>query len=158
MAGQAKLVATYPEPFWRRDGLSGTAMSQRGPLVEIHDASGPDGAMAALFGFVGYPAKARRQLGREALVDTSVRQLARLFGEAAATPQAAYVQDWADEAATATAADALPQGNHPDYRPVEPPGRWHDRLRLAGSECSPVLGGYIEGALAAAAIAVGRNG
>ena len=28
-------------PFWREDGLSGDAVSQRGPLAEIHDASDP---------------------------------------------------------------------------------------------------------------------
>lgn len=33
MAGQAKLVAAYASPFWREAGLSGMAMSQRGPLT-----------------------------------------------------------------------------------------------------------------------------
>lgn len=157
MAGQAKLVVTYAEPFWRQAGLSGTAMSQRGPLLEIHDASGPDGGMPALFGFVGYPADARRQLGRQDLVQTSLRQLVRLFGKPAAKPRSVHVQDWADEPATATRADAAPQAGHPDYRAVVPPASWRDRLYLAGSECSPVLGGYLEGALEAAAKAVERH-
>lgn len=39
MASQAKLVAHYPQPFWRQQGLSGDAFSRVGPLVEIHDAS-----------------------------------------------------------------------------------------------------------------------
>ena len=42
MAGHAKFVAVYETPFWRADGLSGDAMSQRGPLAEVHDATGPD--------------------------------------------------------------------------------------------------------------------
>lgn len=153
MAGQAKLVAVYTSPFWREAGLSGTAMSQRGPLVEIHDASAPDGAHAALFGFVGYPAHARRQLGRDTLVEAAIGQLGRLFGPDARQPVAIHLQDWAGEQATATAGDALPPTAHPDYRVPAPPAPWHGRLRLAGSECSPVFGGYIEGALEAARMA-----
>ena len=38
MAGHAKFVAVYNRPFWRDAGLSGDAISRRGPLVEIHDA------------------------------------------------------------------------------------------------------------------------
>jgi monoamine oxidase len=150
MAGQAKLVAAYDSAFWRENGLSGMAMSQRGPLVEIHDASDADGAHAALFGFVGYPAPARRQMGRDALIDAAIGQLERLFGPAARQPTAVHLQDWAEETATATADDATPVNAHPDYRPPVVPASWQDRLRLAGSECSPGYGGYIEGALEAA--------
>lgn len=150
MAGQAKLVATYDTAFWRGAGLSGAAMSQRGPLVEIHDACDADGGHAALFGFLGLPAKARRQLGRRAVIDASVAQLARLFGAAAAAPRSVHLQDWADEPATATAADASPATGHPDDRPPELPAPWQGRLWLAGSECAPIFAGYIEGALAAA--------
>jgi monoamine oxidase len=32
MAGQAKFYAVYPEPYWRQQGFSGQAFSQRGPL------------------------------------------------------------------------------------------------------------------------------
>lgn len=154
MAGQAKLVVTYAAPFWRRMGLSGTAMSERGPLVEIHDASAPDSTQAALFGFVGLPSMARRQLGHDALVEACVRQLARLFGADATHPGSVHLQDWADESATATAADAVPLAAHPDYQAPRLPAAWQGRLRLAGSECSTVLGGYVEGALAAAQAAV----
>lgn len=154
MAGQAKLVATYPAAFWREAGLSGTATSQRGPLVEIHDASDPRGTQAALFGFVGYAAEARRQLGRETLVQASIGQLVRLFGPDAGRPDAVHLQDWAREATTATGEDALPLAAHPDYRPPDIPAAWRGRLYLAGSECAPEHGGYIEGALAAAESAV----
>ncbi|WP_141391899.1 FAD-dependent oxidoreductase [Cobetia marina] len=39
MALRAKNTAIYDRPFWREAGLSGTARSARGPMVEIHDAS-----------------------------------------------------------------------------------------------------------------------
>jgi monoamine oxidase len=56
MAGHAKFVAVYDDPFWRAAGLSGDVASRLGPLAEIHDASGPTGAPAALFGFLGLSA------------------------------------------------------------------------------------------------------
>jgi monoamine oxidase len=55
MAPHAKLFALYDRPFWRDAGLSGTAQSFVGPLVEIHDATTASGK-AALLGFVGVAA------------------------------------------------------------------------------------------------------
>lgn len=154
MAGQAKLLARYAEPFWRAAGLSGSAVSQAGPLAEVHDASDAEGRHAALFGFVGVPAPWRRRMGRQALVDAALAQLARLFGPQALEPQAVHVQDWADDAQTATAADAQPASAHPAPLSTALPAPWHDRLHLAGSEFAPDLPGYLEGAVGAAERAV----
>lgn len=74
MAPHAKFFALYERPFWREAGLSGTAQSSLGPLVEIHDASTASG-QAALFGFVGVPAPQRAQYGEAAIVEAAVRQL-----------------------------------------------------------------------------------
>ena len=64
MGTMAKAVVVYPEPFWRRQGLAGAAISHVGPLRELHDMSGPDGVPAALFGFAplapGVPRRANR--------------------------------------------------------------------------------------------------
>lgn len=114
MGGHAKFVAVYHDPFWRRDGLSGDAMSRRGPLAEIHDASGPDGTPPALFGFLGLPAPQRR--GREGDVRTAaLQQLARIFGSEAAAPVTTALMDWAVQPETATDADATPPAGHPSY-------------------------------------------
>ncbi|MFC4114008.1 FAD-dependent oxidoreductase [Nonomuraea zeae] len=88
-------VATYRTPFWRSAGLAGGAISWIGPLREIHDMSGPDGTPAALFGFdpAATPATAVG-LGFTTVVTT---QLARLFGQEAAQPEALHVQDWSAE-------------------------------------------------------------
>jgi transcriptional regulator GlxA family with amidase domain len=152
MAGHAKLVATYPTAFWRETGLSGDAISHRGPLAEIHDAS-PDGArVGALFGFAHIGAA--RQPGFR---DAAVAQLARLFGQEAATPDDVFIKDWSMDPATATEADLTPPSDHPNYSAV-PPAR---RVIFAGTEMSPDNGGFLEGALAAAeaahaALAVGE--
>lgn len=86
MAPHAKFVALYDRPFWRDAGLSGTAQSSVGPLVEIHDATTASGR-AALFGFVGLNRAQRARAGEEELVGASVAQLARLFGPRAAKPR-----------------------------------------------------------------------
>ena len=52
MAGHAKIIAVYEQPFWRAAGLSGDGISHRGPLAEVHDASPASGSEGALFGFV----------------------------------------------------------------------------------------------------------
>ncbi|MEM9267650.1 MAG: NAD(P)/FAD-dependent oxidoreductase, partial [Pseudomonadota bacterium] len=104
MAGQAKAVAVYKTPFWREAGLSGDAMSRRGPMVEVHDASPAKGGPYALFGFIGAPPKGRAD--EQALRQAIEHQLVRLFGEEAASPQALFIKDWAFDPLTATDADA----------------------------------------------------
>jgi monoamine oxidase len=153
MAGQAKALALYDRPFWREAGLSGSAFSRAGPLGELHDASLPGAAEAALFGFFAWP-PALRAARRTALPDLVIRQLGALFSAEAARPRAVIIQDWATERFTATEAD---QGNgnaHPDYRPIALPTPWGERIILAGAEMAPEFGGYLEGALAAAEAAL----
>lgn len=157
MAGQAKFLASYAHAFWRADGLSGMAMSQRGPLVEIHDASDAAGRHAALFGFVGVPHAGRRQLGRDGLVRLALAQLERLFGVSAATPQAVHLKDWSEDACTATPADATLAAGHPVYACAALAPPWEGRVHLAGSEFASNFGGYLEGALEAAERAVAAS-
>ncbi len=154
MAGHAKLLALYGTPFWRMAGLSGSAVSQAGPLAEMHDASDAEGRHAALVGFLGVPVAWRRRMGRQSLIDASVAQLGRLFGAQALTPRAVVLQDWAEEAETATPADAAPGSAHPAPMSTALPVPWRDRIHLAGSEFAPDFPGYLEGAVLAAERAV----
>lgn len=156
MAGHAKCVALYDRPFWREGGLSGDAMSRRGPLVEIHDASGADGTPAALFGFLGVPAVQRA--GRtDQILDSARQQLARIFGPEAGSPRSMELRDWAFDPLTATAADQIPPQGHPAYGPIPALDRlWDGRLHLAATEIAPDMGGLMEGALASAGQVAGR--
>lgn len=147
MAGQAKLVATYPTPFWRAEGLNGDAISHRGPLAEIHDASPTDAGTGALFGFAH--TAAARQAGFH---NAALAQLGRLFGPGAATPDEVIVKDWSTDLATATPADQNPPARHPAYRGLPPT----ERMIFAGSEAASEDGGFLEGALAAAEAAHAR--
>lgn len=148
MAGQAKAVAVYKTPFWRADGLSGDAMSRKGPMVEIHDASPAQGRIGALFGFIGVRPAAREP--EERLHQTILMQLGRLFGPEAETPEHLFVKDWASDRFSATRQDLQPLMSHPTYGlPHALQGLWDGRLVLAGTEVAPQFGGFLEGALEA---------
>ena len=150
MAGQAKAIALYKRPFWCEAGLSGDAMSRCGPLVEIHDASPADTGPAALFGFIGLPPGARED--GQALKDAILAQLGRMFGPAARDAEAIVLRDWAEERFTSVKADHTPLMQHPAYGlPPELNDLWEGRLILSGSETATRFGGYLEGALEAAA-------
>lgn len=146
MAPHAKFFALYDRPFWRHAGLSGTAQSLEGPLVEIHDATTDSGA-AALFGFVGVPAARRATTGERALSRAATAQLARLFGPEAGTPRATLFKDWAADSLTATRADQIPGGHPVPMRGPWLTGPWAQRALLAGSETSPEHPGYLAGAI-----------
>lgn len=151
MAGQAKAVAIYDTPFWRNDGLSGDAMSRKGPMVEIHDASPDDGGPYGLFGFIGAPPQARAD--EDMLRVHLCTQLARLFGPQAAVPTELIVKDWAFDPYTSTEADKAPLYAHPTYGlPPAMTNLWRNKLHFAGTEVAPTFGGYIEGALEATEI------
>ncbi|HEX7881218.1 MAG TPA: FAD-dependent oxidoreductase [Afipia sp.] len=149
MAPHAKFFAVYDRPFWREQGLSGTAQSMVGPLAEIHDATTASGK-AALFGFLGISAEDRLAAGEPAIVAAGVRQLADLFGPEAAQPRATLFKDWAADPLTATNRDQITTG-HPiaDRRPWVGQ-EWRDRMVLAGSETSSRDPGYLAGAVDAA--------
>jgi monoamine oxidase len=153
MAPHAKFFALYDHPFWLDAGLSGTAQSMAGPLVEIHDATTAAG-QAALFGFVGIPAAQRKAIGREAITAASVRQLVTLFGPDAGAPRVTLWKDWAADTLTATDEDWT-DGAHPvvDDR-AWIGGEWRDHVSLAGSETSQTEPGYLAGAVHAAERAV----
>lgn len=154
MAPHAKYVAVYDKPFWREQGLSGQARSACGPLVEIHDASNPQGK-AALFGFVGLPANQRQQLTQVELKSLCREQLEALFGNEATTPQFELLQDWAIEPYTATAQDSSFSAQHTAAPPNQTTtGPWHNRITGIGSEWSVEFPGYIAGAIDAASVGV----
>ena len=147
MAGHAKFVAVYEEPFWQDRGLSGDGFSQRGPLVEIHNASPNTGGPYALFGFVGVPAIQREnQLAQ--IKDAAVEQLTRLFGENAGKPVSVHLKDWAFEPLTAVETDQHSPGMHaPGGLGLSTvPGH---RIVWAGTETASAYNGYLDGAVEA---------
>lgn len=153
MAPHAKFFAVYDRPFWQKAGLSGTARSMVGPMVEMHDATTASG-QAALFGFLGVGAGQRALVGEEALTQACLTQFARIFGPEASEPRSTLLKDWAADALTAIIADRE-AGGHPapgDTRWVA--GPWSERLILAGSETNSSEPEYLAGAVIAAERAI----
>lgn len=146
MGAMTKVVAQFATPFWRDHGLAGAAMSQVGPMREIHDMSGRDGRPAALFGFA--PALST---GAETVSAAAVlAQLTEIFGPDASDPTALVIHDWRAEVYTSPPdVEALQRHElfgHPCYQTPALGGRLH----WAATETSRAFPGHIEGALAAA--------
>ncbi len=125
-------------------------MSQRGPMVEIHDASPDESGPHALFGFVGVPADARAVHAPE-IRQLALEQLRALFGEAMASPLDLRLKDWAYVPGIAVSADRIPMMSHPHYGlPRHLKNLWDNTLHLASTEAGQQFGGFLEGALEAA--------
>ncbi len=146
MATMTKIVARYEQPFWRRSGLAGAAISHLGPMREIHDTSGPNGEPAALFGFMPSPEAGAPKITEEQIV----RQLVELFGPDAGDPVQVLIKHWMTETFTspseASRLTSYELFGHTAYSSPTLGGRLH----WASTETSPENPGHVEGALAAA--------
>lgn len=148
MGAVIKCTAIYDRPFWRDAGLSGLALSDRGPIHVAFDNSPPDGSCGVLMGFA--EADAARRLG--ALDEAGRRAAAlacfvRAYGPAAATPRAYTDHVWEHDPWSGGC-----------YGAFCPPGVWTTvgrvirtpvgRLHWAGTETATHWSGYIDGAIA----------
>jgi monoamine oxidase len=142
-----KCLATYDEPFWRREGRSGQALSDAGPLLFTFDTSPPGGAPGILVGFLdGADALDLGRLPLPARRAVVLDHLARLFGPRAARPTAYLERDWQAEEWTRGC-----------YGAHMPPGAWTQvgralarpvgRIHWAGTETAQVWAGYMDGAV-----------
>lgn len=152
MADQAKAVMGYASAFWREAGHSGNAFVNHAQVVlaEIYDACDANASHAALGGFVALPPEAREsyRIGMPMLLES---QLGQVFGKDAVHGELHY-QDWATERYTCATLDRVPPEAHPLFgnRRLREQ-HWAGKLLLGGSETASHAGGYMEGALDAAA-------
>ena len=147
MGHVTKVVVHYPQAFWRAQHLSGFTFSPVGPLQEIHDASPPDQAAAALFGFLSarWPWRELTPDHRRAAV---LEQLSRLFGRDALNPLAYQELDWSQEPYTSSTQDGIPPREHPQYgHALFEEASYGGRVFWAGAETSALEGGLLEGAV-----------
>jgi monoamine oxidase len=142
-----KVAAVYDEPFWRRDGLSGEALAEEGPVTMTFDNSPPDGSPGAIVGFVGgADARAFARLGTSQRRAAVLRSLEGLFGARARAAERYLELDWAAEEWSGGG----PVGNFgtggwtaagPALRDPVGPIHW------AGTETATRWCGYIDGAV-----------
>ncbi len=142
-----KFEAVYSTPWWRSEGLSGYANSDRSPIPLTYDNSPPTGKPGVLLGFaVGEDARRLTTLSASARRTEVLGAFARLFGPRAASPQQLIEHNWSVE-----------QWTRGCYAGYMPPGVWSDygsalrapvgRLHWAGTETSDVFAGYMDGAV-----------
>ncbi len=142
-----KLYAVYDEPFWRSDGLTGQAASDRGPVKVTFDNSPPGGSPGVMMGFMeASDGRAAARLSLEERRAAAVACFVRYFGPKAATPVEYIERDWmAEEFSRGCYGAHFTPGVWSDFGSAltEPVGLVH----WAGAECAPVWNGYMEGAV-----------
>lgn len=142
-----KLYLVYDRPFWRERGLNGQAASDQGPVKVTFDNTPPGYDRGVIMGFIEAGdgrewARRTPDERRQAFIDC----LIRYFGEEARHPVEYLERDWmAEEFSRGCYGAHLTPGVWTAYGPAltEPVGRIH----WAGTECSPVWNGYMEGAV-----------
>jgi monoamine oxidase len=149
MGAAVEVVVAYPTPFWRADGLSGSATSLRGPVGTVVDTSPPDGSRGVLVASIQGPHARRHvrlpepQRGPEVL-----GALIRLFGPEAGVPADYLEQDWTAEPFSRGGRAALfPPGAWTGLGPAlrRPVGRVH----WTGAETATTSYGSVDGAVRA---------
>ncbi|MDZ7687401.1 MAG: flavin monoamine oxidase family protein [Halobacteriales archaeon] len=147
MGSVTKCIASYEEPFWREEGLSGEVVDAEGPVGLIMDDSPSDGSSGALVGFLlGDDGRALADIEEEERRDTVLESFADYFGEEALEPVEYVDHVWAKEpySGGCYAGTAAP-GTLTRYGEAlrEPVGRIH----WAGTETAKEWTGYMDGAL-----------
>ncbi len=142
-----KFHAVYDRPFWRSEGLTGQAASDRGPVKITFDNSPPDGSPGVLLGFMeGNDGRRAARLALEERRSAALECLVRYFGPEAAHPVEYLERDWmAEEFSRGCYGAHFTPGVWGDFGSAltEPVGLIH----WAGAECSAVWNGYMEGAV-----------
>ena len=149
-----KTQFVYPEPFWRREGLSGLSLSVEDMPSMTFDNSPPSGAVGVLGTLLTYGSSPFTPEVNRALVDRpEVRQqrllegVAARYGEAARTPERVLETSWPGlpfmaGAVTPTAPGVLTAVGSALRRPIGP-------IHWAGTETGCRWTGWMEGAIEA---------
>jgi len=145
-----KCEAVYDKPFWREQGLNGSAVAAGGyPMKVMFDNTPPEGGPGVLFGFCGgdswrrfsgLPLRERRRLALE--------QFATYVGPQALKAKDYFDMDWGREPWSAGGPVALPSaGTLTGF------GRWirrpHRDVHFAGTETADYWAGFMDGAISA---------
>ncbi len=142
-----KFVLVYDEPFWRTDGLSGESIAMDSPVeltIDACAATTPPGILNAFA--CGPDSRALARLSAAERRRVVVEAMTARFGRRAADIRYWVEQDFAEEEWTRGCFMAhYPPGVLTTLGHVlrEPVGRIH----WAGTETSPVMNGFIDGAV-----------
>ena len=144
MGESIKIALRYDRPFWRTDKLSGTIISNVGPIPEMYDHSNVEDSSYALMGFLNGSYHNLSKANRLSLILT---QLRKYFGSHVDSYSEYCEEVWRNEADTFRPYKhhVLPHQNN--GHAIFNDSYYDDRLILAGTETSKVFPGYMEGAV-----------
>lgn len=144
MGESVKFALRYARPFWKEKGLSGMGFTQTGIIQEVHDHTNFEESFFALKGFLRDGFSELSQTGREQLVRA---QVMKLFGEEAADYLSYHDRSWINEVHTSVKEAELLIPHQNSGHPGLSQPLMADKVLVAGTETSPVYGGYMEGAV-----------
>jgi monoamine oxidase len=142
-----KVAAVYDTPFWRANGLNGSAVSTDGLVSATFDDSPPSGKPGVIFGFVGGDsARAYNAMSAADGRNAVLSEFATLFGDEAKSPTAFFDTRWTGEQWTRGCPVAIAgPGTLLAYGPwIRQP---IDRIHWAGTETATYWNGYMDGAV-----------
>lgn len=144
MGDSIKIALSYKEKFWNQKHLSGTIFSNVGPISEMYDHSNMEDSLFALKGFFN---GAYFGITKEERLKLVLSQLEKYYGSQVRDFISYEEMVWKNEPYTAadTSAYVLPHQNNGNA--VYQKGYLDNSLFLAGTETSPINGGYMEGAV-----------
>ncbi len=146
-----KVFVVYDRPFWRDQGLTGTAVDTGGPVSATFDDSPPNASSSQgpgiILGFVGGDnARSYAGMSPAARQSAVLNQYATYFGPEARNARAFYETAWSGEQWTRGCPVGIPSnGTLLAY------GAWirqpEGRIHWAGTETSQYWNGYMDGAV-----------
>ncbi len=148
MGSMVKVLALYPRPFWRDQGLNGLGIGNL-PTLELTVDSSPPSGPGVLAGFIaGERAVRWQQLPEARRRQAVLADLRAWWGEAAAEPLDLVLHNWNEEHWSGGAFTSfLSPGAWTTYGSI-----WqqpHQRVVWAGTEVAQRWPGYFEGAIEA---------
>jgi len=153
MENSIKFAVEYERPFWRENGQSGSVFSQSSIIPEMYDHTNFEENKFALKGFLsGSVIHFPKEKREEAVINT----LVKFLGEKAKTHIGYFDKIWEKETHTFSPSPMFLPGHQNNGHPIYQKSYWKDSLFFAGTETSPIFGGYMEGAIQSAYNVVGE--
>lgn len=144
MSNAIKVGLTFNTAFWRKKNMSGTLISEVGPVTELYDHSSCDNKLFSLMGFVN---ENLRNVSATERKQNILTYLKTYFGEEILNYTSYKEKDWSKDKNTSRE-QIKPLYLKPKYgNPIFSKFHLNGKLLFSGTETSPVYGGYLDGAI-----------
>lgn len=147
MGESIKIALTFEKPFWRSEHLSGTIMSNVGPISEMYEHSNYEDNFHAIKGFLngGYA-----HLHKEERLAIVLKQLKKYYSNHIESYVSYAEKVWKNDTYTYIpySSNILPHQNN--GHTLFKNSIYENKFLIAGSETSLSFPGYMEGAVASA--------